>query len=68
MLYYNQKERDRQIEREDKTMKREDLLKKLEVLENRRFLINMIDRWTNEDRKNLREVEKEIAEVKAALA
>lgn len=68
MLYYNQKERDRQIEREDKTMKREDLLKKLEALENRRFLINMIDRWTNEDRKNLREVEKEIAEIKAALA
>ena len=49
-------------------MKREDLLKKLEILENRRFLINMIDRWTNEDRKNLREVEKEIAEIKAALA
>ena len=49
-------------------MKREDLLKKLEELENRLFLINMIDRWTNEDRKNLREVEKEIAEVKAALA
>lgn len=48
-------------------MKREDLLKKLEELENRLFLINMIDRWTNEDRKNLREVEKEIAEVKAAL-
>lgn len=68
MLYYNQKERDRQIEREDKTMKREDLLKKLEELENRLFLINMIDRWTNEDRKNLREVEREIAEVKAALA
>ncbi len=68
MLYYNQKERDRQIERENKTMKREDLLKKLEVLENRLFLINMIDRWTNEDRKILREVEEEIAEVKAALA
>lgn len=49
-------------------MKREDLLKKLEELENRLFLINMIDRWTNEDRKNLREVEREIAEVKAALA
>ena len=49
-------------------MKREDLLKKLEVLENRLFLINMIDRWTNEDRKILGEVEKEIAEVKAALA
>lgn len=49
-------------------MKREKLLKKLEELENRLFLINMIDMWTNEDRRNLEKVEKEILEVKAALA
>lgn len=49
-------------------MKREELLKKLEELENRLFLINMIDMWTNEDRRNLERVEKEILEVKAALA
>jgi len=49
-------------------MKREELLKKLEELENRLFLINMIDMWTNEDRRNLEKVEKEILEVKAALA
>lgn len=49
-------------------MKREELLKKLNELENRLFLINMIDMWTNEDRKNLEKVEKEILEVKAALA
>lgn len=49
-------------------MKREELLKKLNELENRLFLINMIDMWTNEDRRNLERVEKEILEVKAALA
>lgn len=49
-------------------MKREELLKKLEELENRLFLINMIDMWTNEDRRNLERVEKEILEIKAALA
>lgn len=49
-------------------MKREELLKRLEELENRLFLINMIDMWTNEDRRNLERVEKEILEVKAALA
>ena len=49
-------------------MKREELLKKLEELENRLFLINMIDMWTNEDRRNLERVEREILEVKAALA
>lgn len=49
-------------------MKREELLKKLAELENRLFLINMIDMWTNEDRRNLERVEKEILEVKAALA
>lgn len=49
-------------------MKREELLKKLNELENRLFLINMIDMWTNEDRRNLEKVEKEILEVKAALA
>lgn len=49
-------------------MKREELLKKLEELENRLFLINMIDMWTNEDRRNLEKVEREILEVKAALA
>lgn len=49
-------------------MKREELLKKLEELENRLFLINMIDMWSNEDRRNLERVEREILEVKAALA
>lgn len=49
-------------------MKREELLKKLNELENRLFLINMIDMWTDEDRRNLERVEREILEVKAALA
>lgn len=49
-------------------MKREDLMKKLAELENRQFLINMIDRWTREDRQLLAEVERQIREVKAQLA
>lgn len=49
-------------------MTREELLKKLEELETREFLINMIDRWTARDRELLAEVEREIASVRKALA
>lgn len=49
-------------------MTRQELMKKLENLKEREFLINMVDRWTNEDRKMLDEVEREILEVKKLLA
>ena len=49
-------------------MTRQELMKKLENLKEREFLINMVDRWTNEDRKMLDEVKKEILEVKKLLA
>ena len=49
-------------------MTREELLKKLKELENREFLINMVDRWTARDRELLAEVEREIANVRKALA
>lgn len=37
---------------------------KIKSLETRQFYIYMTDRWTNEDRKILREIEKELAELK----
>lgn len=49
-------------------MTREELLKKLKELEEREFLINMVDRWTARDRELLAEVEREIANVRKALA
>ena len=70
-MCYNKdnKERDTQrTEKEDKTMTREELKKKLEALETREFMIHMVDRWTEEHRRMLREVEREILEIKAQLA
>ena len=37
---------------------------RIESLETRRFYIYMVDHWTNEDRKMLKEIEKELAELK----
>ena len=37
---------------------------KIESLETRRFYIYMTDHWTNEDRKLLKEIETELAELK----
>ena len=38
--------------------------KRIERLENRLFLLNMVDRWTNEDRENVRKIETELRELK----
>ena len=37
---------------------------RIEALENRLFLLNMVDRWTNEDRENIRKIETELRELK----
>ena len=37
---------------------------RIERLENRLFLIRMVDRWTNEDRRIMNEIEKELRELK----
>lgn len=37
---------------------------RIERLENRLFLLNMVDRWTNEDRRIMNEIEKELRELK----
>ena len=34
--------------------------KRIENLKNRLFLLNMVDRWTNEDRDNIRKIEEEL--------
>ena len=49
-------------------MTREELKRKLEELENREFIINMVDRWTNEDRELLRRIREEKNTIKKELA
>ena len=48
-------------------MTRKELLNKLHELEEREFLLNMVDRWTNEDRNNYNAINAEIRRVRAAL-
>ena len=62
-------ERERDIkERKEKKMTKEEIMKTIEQLQNRLFMINMIDRWTNEDRRRMEETEDEIRELKMQLA
>ena len=64
MLLYNQ-EREREIKKgKVETMTRVEREKRIERLENRLFLLNMVDRWTNEDRENVRKIETELRELK----
>ena len=37
---------------------------RIERLENRLFLLKMVDRWTTEDRENIRKIETELRELK----
>ena len=48
-------------------MTKMEMTKRIEQLENQKFLIYMTDHWTNEDRKLLYEVEKELAELQKKL-
>lgn len=36
---------------------------RIEALENRLFILNMVDRWTTEDRENIRKIEEELKEL-----
>ena len=49
-------------------MAREEIKRRIEELENREFLYNMVDRWTEEDRKAVRAIGEEIRNLKKALA
>ena len=46
----------------------QEIKERIEQLQNRLFMINMIDRWTNEDRRRMEETEDEIRELKMQLA
>lgn len=48
-------------------MKINELRERLERLENRLFMMNMIDRWTYEDMNRINELEREIDEIKREL-
>ena len=48
-------------------MRINELKERLEELENNLFIMNMIDRWTSEDRKRVSKLEREIDEIKREL-
>ena len=49
-------------------MTKEEIKEKIEQLKNRVFLINMKDRWTNEDERRITEMENEIRDLEMAIA
>ena len=48
-------------------MRINELRERLETLENRLFMIYMVDRWTSEDEKRANLIEREIEEIKNIL-
>jgi len=49
-------------------MKREDIIKRIKELEAREFIINMIDRWTEEDKRMMAEIANELRTLRAQVA
>ncbi len=50
------------------TMTVQEIKQKIEELQNRLFLMNMIDRWTQEDRNRVNTIEEEIKELEIQIA
>lgn len=48
-------------------MTREEMKERMTWLEEREFCIKMVDRWTNEDRKMLDEIQREKEAIKKAM-
>ena len=48
-------------------MRINELRERLETLENRLFMIYMVDRWTSEDERRVNLIEREIEEIKREL-
>ena len=69
MLYYIQKERGNKIKGKDKvnTMTRVEMDKRMKELEQREFIIWMVDRWTDRERRLLADIEREKKELKAKM-
>lgn len=60
---YNQGKGNRKQKGKVETMTRVEREKRIENLKNRLFFLNMVDRWTNEDRDNIRKIEEELREL-----
>lgn len=46
----------------------QEIKEKIEQLKNRLFMMNMIDRWTNEDRQTVDRMENELHELEMQIA
>jgi len=46
----------------------QEIKEKIRQLENRLFMMNMVDRWTNEDRRKVDEMENELHELEMQIA
>lgn len=64
MLYYNCKKERKEVLK----MTVQEIKEKIRQLENRLFMMNMVDRWTNEDRRKVDEMESELHELEMQIA
>ena len=64
MLYYNCKRERKEVLK----MTVQEIKEKIEQLKNRLFMMNMIDRWTNEDRQTVDRMENELHELEMQIA
>jgi len=64
MLYYNCKKERKEVLK----MTVQEIKEKIRQLENRLFMMNMVDRWTNEDRRKVDEMENELHELEMQIA
>lgn len=64
MLYYNCKRERKEVLK----MTVQEIKEKIEQLKNRLFMMNMIDRWTNEDRQTVNRIENELHELEMQIA
>lgn len=64
MLYYNCKRKGKEVLK----MTVKEIKERIEQLKNRLFMMNMIDRWTNEDRERVNRIENELHELEIQIA
>ena len=64
MLYYNCKRERKEVLK----MTVQEIKERIEQLKNRLFMMNMIDRWTNEDRQTVDRMENELHELELQIA
>ena len=64
MLYYNCKRERKEVLK----MTVQEIKERIEQLKNRLFMMNMIDRWTNEDREKVYKMEDELHELEMQIA